>query len=276
MTLHEAIVKLLVEKGRPMSTSEIADELNINKWYSKKDESNITAFQIHGRTRNYSNLFNRNGSMVELIDRPFAEVNRKEKRTASKPKEMGASKHIMSDIILERTLLDLSRFKEAGVIDAVVPSYPGLYCIRIKDSSKLPGIFGRELKERGLDIIYIGKASTSLNRRLLSQELRAKGHGTFFRSIGAILGFKPPKGSLVHKKNKRNFKFGKEDEIKVINWINENLLVNWVEFQGNIPEVESELIKKYKPLLNIDGNPYALAALRELRAECVRIANLEI
>lgn len=66
MTLHEAIIKLLKQSGRPMSTKEIAKELNLNKWYKKKDESEITDFQIHGRTKNYPQLFLRKGSMVSL------------------------------------------------------------------------------------------------------------------------------------------------------------------------------------------------------------------
>lgn len=68
MTLHEAIEKLLRQMGRPMTTQQIADELNKNGWYQKKDSSEITAFQIHGRTKNYSNIFDRNGSMVYLIE----------------------------------------------------------------------------------------------------------------------------------------------------------------------------------------------------------------
>lgn len=67
MKLHDAIVKIIELKGAPMTTSEIADELNRNNWYQKKDGSEITAFQIHGRTRTYSNLFNRNGTTVNLI-----------------------------------------------------------------------------------------------------------------------------------------------------------------------------------------------------------------
>ena len=46
-------------EGRPMSTSEIADELNYNKWYQKKDGSPIIPYQIHGRTKNYPHLFKR-------------------------------------------------------------------------------------------------------------------------------------------------------------------------------------------------------------------------
>ena len=64
MTLHVAIEKLLNEKGTSLSTNEIATELNKNKWYKKKDGSEISAFQIHGRTRNYPNIFDRQGSLV--------------------------------------------------------------------------------------------------------------------------------------------------------------------------------------------------------------------
>jgi len=67
MTLHEAIEKLLRQTGRPMTTQQIADELNKNGWYQKKDGSKIQAFQIHGRTKNYANIFDRDGSTVSLI-----------------------------------------------------------------------------------------------------------------------------------------------------------------------------------------------------------------
>ncbi len=68
MKLHEAIVKLIKLKGSQMTTTEIADELNRNNWYQKKDGSEITAFQIHRRTKNYSNLFKRDGAIVSLVE----------------------------------------------------------------------------------------------------------------------------------------------------------------------------------------------------------------
>jgi hypothetical protein len=67
MTLHEAIEKLLKETGRQMTTKEIADQLNKNKWYVKKDGSEIADFQIHGRTKNYPQYFTRDGSTVSLV-----------------------------------------------------------------------------------------------------------------------------------------------------------------------------------------------------------------
>lgn len=67
MTLHEAIEKLLLQNGRSMTTTEIANELNNLKWYKKRDGSTISPFQIHGRTKNYPSIFIRNGSTVSLV-----------------------------------------------------------------------------------------------------------------------------------------------------------------------------------------------------------------
>jgi hypothetical protein len=166
-----------------------------------------------------------------------------------------------------------SNFKSAKIIDSTVPSNPGMYCIRIKNIDTLPVLFNTELKKRGHNIIYIGIATKSLNKRMLNQELRAKGHGTFFRSLGAILGYKPPAGSLINKKNKRNYKFSNTDETQIINWINYNLTISWIVLNSGVEKIETELILKYKPLLNIAKNPVAMRELSQLRKECVRIAN---
>lgn len=112
-----------------------------------------------------------------------------------------------------------------------------------------------------------------MNRRFLNQELRANGHGTFFRSIGAVLGHRPPKGSLTTKANKRNYKFSPTDEKKIIKWINDNLHVNWVDFSGDFVTLETELIIKHRPLINLAKNPSALKELSDLRKICVQIAN---
>ncbi len=83
MTLHEAIEKLLRQAGRLMTTQQIADELNKNGWYQKKDGSTIQAFQIHGRTRNYANIFDRDGSTVSLIGQT---INKTKTATTTKLK----------------------------------------------------------------------------------------------------------------------------------------------------------------------------------------------
>lgn len=272
MTLHEAIEKLLQSTGRPMTTQEIADELNKNGWYRKKDSSKIQAFQIHGRTKNYASIFARDGTTVFLITEDKSRVG----KIKSKPSKtlINSTQILSTDInLIEKILMNEINFKSPISIDNIVPNNGGIYCIRIKDISKLPKPFNVFSEERKHNIIYIGIATDSLKKRLLNQELRAKGHGTFFRSIGAVLGHRPLEGSLKTKKNKRNYKFESLDEMKIINWINENLIVNWVNFNEDFESFETELIKKYNPLINIAKNPSALQLLSELRKECVQIAN---
>ncbi len=271
MYLHEAIKKLLLFKGRSMSINEIANELNKNKWYMKKDGSMIAPLQIHGRTRNYPQIFNRNGSIVYLNDQSDIKISKHQNKNAKL--ELKLSKLTPKTNQFEKILMNEKNFKSAATIDNLVPDRPGLYCIRIKDINKLPKPFNSLLNERNHNIIYIGIASKSLYRRFLNQELRAKGHGTFFRSIGAILGFRPVKGSLITKTNKRNYIFSLSDEHKIIKWINSNLIVNWVIYNQNFEEIETGIIQSHLPLLNLAKNPMALQYLKNLRAECVIIAN---
>ncbi len=102
MTLHVAIEKLLKEKGTSMSTNEIASELNKNKWYQKKDGSEISAFQIHGRTRNYPNIFDRQGSLVTLKNGTFQSKPKLTKKLNLKKKPV--TKRTNSD---EQYVIDL-------------------------------------------------------------------------------------------------------------------------------------------------------------------------
>lgn len=174
--------------------------------------------------------------------------------------------------LLFEVLMNEKNFKQAKEVDTFVPDESGLYCIRIKDKHLLTEPFYSHLKERNHNIIYIGIASKSLKTRFLGQELRAIGHGTFFRSIGAVLGFTPEYGSLKDKKNQNNYTFSVSDKRKIIKWINQNLIVNWVKVDQDINNIENELIKTHLPLLNIAGNPAALKELSILRDNCKRIA----
>ncbi len=271
MKLHEAMEALLKQFGRPMTTKELALELNKSKLYTKKDNTAISPYQIFRRASNYQAFFTLDGSMVALRDQSVrSEVVRTGKEDIVKSNASGTFESNLYSMEFE--LMNLEKFKKAAIIDTLVPDDPGVYCIRIPDISKMPAPFNSQLKYRNHNIVYIGIASESLRTRLLHQELRAKGHGTFFRSIGAVLGYRPEQGSLANKKNKRNYRFRPKDEKRIIEWINQNLLVNWIPFEGDFDSIETILIERHLPLLNLAKNPKALSELKALRAECVRIA----
>jgi hypothetical protein len=72
ITLHDEIVEILRELGnRWTSTRELADLVNTRGRYRKRDGSKVTDFQIHGRTRKYGQLFERQGSEVRLRELTF-------------------------------------------------------------------------------------------------------------------------------------------------------------------------------------------------------------
>ncbi|KZE42053.1 GIY-YIG nuclease family protein [Microbacterium sp. T32] len=169
-------------------------------------------------------------------------------------------------------LLKESSFRPAGDIDADVPNEFGVYAIRLRVGSSLPEPFESHLASRRSRLVYLGKA-TSLSKRMLGNELRGRGHGTFFRSIGAVLGYRPAAGSLVGKANQYNFSFVAKDRARIVAWINAHLEVSWaIVPQTDVRAVEKALILEHLPLLNREGNPLALAELDTLRIECRTIA----
>ena len=86
------------------------------------------------------------------------------------------------------------------------------------------------------------------------------------------MGYLPEKGSLLTYKNKKNYVFKPTDEAKIINWINTNLEVNWITFNGDF-SIEKDWISKYCPLLNDTHNPRKLIELKEDKAYCRAVAN---
>ena len=169
----------------------------------------------------------------------------------------------------EKSLLQGDFISVGALSGDMVPDMPGLYCIKLRKGVRLPAKFGK-VRENG--VIYIGQASTSLNQRFWKQELNHHGAATFFRSIGAMLGYLPPKGSLAGKST-RNYRFSQEDTEAIRNWIRQSLLVNFVVVEpSSIDDIEETLIRKYCPLVNIAKNPAASAELSAARDNCVAYA----
>lgn len=176
--------------------------------------------------------------------------------------------------ISEEQLMNSSNFLSVKQLnDSDIPDSSGVYVVKIKDIDKLPLTFSKVLKERKHKILYIGISTNSLRRRLWGNELHAKGHGTFFRSLGAILGYLPETGSLLGNRNKRNYKFSAQDSAGIIRWIEDNLEINFIVHSENLEKIEESLIVKYVPLLNLDKNPVKLSELVELRRKCEAVAN---
>lgn len=173
---------------------------------------------------------------------------------------------VFGDVIdADRTLVK-GKFVSVNTLDNnSVPTISGIYCIKLRKCVILPAKYGK-VREDG--IIYIGKAD-NLRKRLWEEELNLRRPATFFRGIGAILDYLPPKGSLIGKSNQNNYVFSQEDTEAIKKWMRQSLLVNWIQLgYEKIIDVEKKLIKKYQPLMNTTHNPNPSKELAEARKRC--------
>ncbi|XOV83807.1 MAG: GIY-YIG nuclease family protein [bacterium] len=161
----------------------------------------------------------------------------------------------------------------ASDAEQVVPDKNGYYSIHLTTPEGLEDWVTNHIADH--NIIYVSIATNSLYRRLTRQELRHKSPATFFRRLGAVLGYRPPPGSLVGKANQRNYRFTNNDTQSIIAWINENLAISWFVDKMPSQTVERDLIGKLRLMTNIAGNPAPLPGLSELRSEFRAIACAE-
>lgn len=154
-----------------------------------------------------------------------------------------------------------------------VPPAPGLYAIFVDDPCSLPSPYSEDLAARKTTLIYVGKAGTSLQTRLVGQDLRHRSPSTFFRGVGAILGYRPEPGSAATPSKAKNYHFSAHDEKAIRSWIDEHLLISWLELPRGEPErIEPGVIHANCPLMNLPHNPRPCEALRRARADCRAVA----
>lgn len=155
----------------------------------------------------------------------------------------------------------------------MVPSGPGLYSIFIDTAAALPEPFGLRLTARSTRLLYVGCSETSVAERLLEQDCEHRRASTFFRGIGAVLGYLPEPGSLRGKVNQNNYRFSATDTKTIIRWIRDHLSVCAIAVDlADIAKLEKEVINELRPVLNTTYNPTPLQALADLREKCRGIA----
>ena len=276
MTLHEAIELLLKKNAVPMTTIKIAEELNENKWYQKKDRSLITAYQIHGRTKNYPNIFDRDGSLVLLktqniiILRTSRKIIEKVKNVI--PRSISPQQNLSDTIqfILANFIENFHNPKTNITTDITQASGNYLICLRI--GSKIPGTFPTPIfkKFENLDVIYTGITGDNLRDRYKKHfEWNNAGRSTLRKSLGVLFGYK----QIPRDKdpNTSKTKFNETDELKISDWMRSNLLVYMLP-SFDFKNIEVYLIDHFNPPFNLDKNRNVINAdfrknLKQLRAD---------
>jgi hypoxanthine-DNA glycosylase len=85
VTLHEEIRAILLARACEMTTREIADEVNRRGNYQKRGGSQVDAYQVHGRTKNYVKIFTRAGATVNLVEWSAPVKHPQEHRAEKRP-----------------------------------------------------------------------------------------------------------------------------------------------------------------------------------------------
>ncbi len=248
MKLHEAIYKLLVEMNSSMSTSDIAEALNENGWYEKKDGSLIKPSQIGARVNNYPDWFTKNnglirpknGHAVEAIDQTI-------ERATSNQYDLTVHESISE--------ASFSLFDPESMSPSSIPNKPGVYIFCLKQNSELPDASTAYKASSlfDLDVIYADKAANSLRKRLINQHIfgRNAGRSTLRKSLGSLLRYeKVPRDK---DPNTGKTKFCDHDESNLTRWMENNLLV-YYRVVSNPDRFEDELIDTYNPPLNLSKN----------------------
>lgn len=60
LNLHQAIIEVLKQTGRPMTTTEIASVINTSRLYTREDNLPVPSAQISARVSHYPSLFSVN------------------------------------------------------------------------------------------------------------------------------------------------------------------------------------------------------------------------
>lgn len=167
--------------------------------------------------------------------------------------------------------------------------------LKTKSFSKFPGIYalffiGNDFPVLGYtvakhQIIYIGKTESSQEKRDAKTHFTTgkTGSSTVRKSIGSILCVKenlkpiPRNETDYNKKRFSHFKFDNLSEIKITNWMENNLALSFYAYprtKQEIEDLETKLIYEVVPILNISKNPKNSFkdTLQRLRKNCALMA----
>lgn len=167
--------------------------------------------------------------------------------------------------------------------------------LKTKSFSKFPGIYaffyiGNDFPLLGdsvskHQIIYIGKTESSQEKRDAKTHFTTgkTGSSTVRKSIGSILCAKEslipiPRNDTDYENGRlSHFQFDNSSEIKITDWMKNNLALSFYEYpktKQEIENLETEIINELVPLLNISKNPKNpfKETLQQMRKNCASIA----
>ena len=187
----------------------------------------------------------------------------------------------MQDIDSEKILNDLKKNLKSFKDSSEFCTEPGIYAVGFI-GKEFP-LYSAHIKQN--DIIYIGKSETNQILRDVKTHFESgkSGSSTLRRSLGAILRKElkliPIPRSCTENSPTRftNYKFTSESEVKLTEWMINNLSLSYCKvdkLKSDLGSVEEKIIMKTCPILNLQNNPNKqfLREIKNLRKDCRNLA----
>lgn len=265
ITLHLEIAAILSESGREwMTTAEIADEVNRRGRYHKRDGSLVSQFQVHGRTQNYSALFERNGSRVRLRRNGTPTSPLTSLTSALRPEP--AAEAQVQDVVGADDVVTLltdptRRVRASSWPGGLSIDGAGLYTwwTDATGAADLSAGLGERIHA---GLIYAGQTGgttvggvvrvATLRSRIGGNHLRGRIRGSTFRfTLGAAL--MAPLGLAADGPQRLT----PASEAMLSAWMREHLSVCTVVVQNRatVMGIENALLARLDPPLNLEGMP---------------------
>ena len=134
-----------------------------------------------------------------------------------------------------------------------IPEAPGNYIVTIRDIAALPKLGHKIVTQqfRGQEIIYTGISKKNLYKRIWKSHFGGHaGKSTLRLTLGCLFGY-----TLIprdkHDPNNGKVRFNADDERELREWMKENLVFHILPNEAP-KALESELIEKFNPPLNLD------------------------
>ena len=255
MTLKAAIEKALREAGHPLTSQEIAAAINSNKWFVHRSKFPLVASAVLAALNINRSMFKRNGDVISLVQ-PLGDGG------VHPPAVVPQVEEVTSPTDLPQLLETFAQHCFDPLVDKVacLPDVSGNYILCLKPNVTLPPAAGTPtfVLFNGLRVLYTDAANTSL--RITYTKHFGKSNALMSsvrRNIGVVMGYKrvPIRGGF----NGPDTVFGMLDELSVLEWMRQNVLMYWI-YTHHCGQVDALLLAHFNAPLNLKNNKNAINA----------------
>lgn len=202
----------------------------------------------------FNNLI-KNG-IIKVIGKSTYDFNKVQTKSIKQADQNTISKH-NSTVNIEDKVLQFIKIDPKHQDLNSISHQNGIYIFTLRKGCNIPDTQNKpEYKlYEGQRVLYIGQTKSGLNSRINKKHFNGRaGSSTLRKSLGCLLGFK------LIPRSKKNPDDGKTtlekcDEIKLSQWMRDNLIVYYAIVLDDIDSAENKFINSYSPPLNLSKVP---------------------